>query len=326
MSEPTTIRRVTAADVAMSLGLSRATVGFVLNDTPGQTISAETRQRVLAEAARLGYRPHRAARALASGQSRIILLVLPDWPVEYSLGTHLEEVSHALDEAGYSLVTWTPRPGGRARPLWETLQPDAVMGLMPLSPEQSQEIRRAGARAITSALLADVLEPLEFNRGPELQIEHLAARGRRQLAFATSMDPRLRALSDERLKLAEAVAARLGVTLTHAALDEHNARNVVAGWLRDGVDGIAAYNDDIAAWIAGAALRLGAEIPRQLAIIGHDDAPVARMMVPALSSINIDTAGLGRYFAALALHAVTGAPAPALGAETRVMVVQRESS
>ena len=62
-------KRVTAADVARSLGLSRATVGFVLNDTPGQTIPPATRERVLTEAARLGYRPHSAARALASGRS-----------------------------------------------------------------------------------------------------------------------------------------------------------------------------------------------------------------------------------------------------------------
>ena len=49
-------RRVTAADVARSLGISRATVGFVLNNTQGQTISAATRERVLAEAERLSAR------------------------------------------------------------------------------------------------------------------------------------------------------------------------------------------------------------------------------------------------------------------------------
>ena len=70
-------RRITASDVARSLGLSRATVGFVLNNTPGQTIPQATRDRVLAEAERLGYRANLAAQTLASGRSRIILLVLP---------------------------------------------------------------------------------------------------------------------------------------------------------------------------------------------------------------------------------------------------------
>jgi DNA-binding LacI/PurR family transcriptional regulator len=46
----TPARRVTASDVARSLGISRATVGFVLNGTPGQTIPEATRSHVLAEA------------------------------------------------------------------------------------------------------------------------------------------------------------------------------------------------------------------------------------------------------------------------------------
>lgn len=60
-------RRATAADIARAVGVSRATVGYVLNDTPGQTISQATRERVLESARRLGYRPRAAAQALASG-------------------------------------------------------------------------------------------------------------------------------------------------------------------------------------------------------------------------------------------------------------------
>ena len=142
-----TVKRVTAADVARSLGLSRATVGFVLNDTPGQTIPVATRERVLAEAKRLGYRANTAARALASGRSRIILLVLPDWPLDYSMRTHLDEASLALDEAGYSLVTMTPHPGGQAQPLWETLRPDVVIGMTPFSADRLDPDPRKRCRA-----------------------------------------------------------------------------------------------------------------------------------------------------------------------------------
>src|ERR1019366_424224 len=124
-------KRVTAADVARSLGISRATVGFVLNATPGQSISDSTRRRVVAEAARLGYRPHRAAQALRRGSSKLILAVLPDWPAGFRMRQHLEEAALVLDEAGYSLVTYMRHAGGRARPLWELLDPDVVMGFVP---------------------------------------------------------------------------------------------------------------------------------------------------------------------------------------------------
>ena len=66
MSTSTDKKRVTAADIARALGISRATVGFVLNSTPGQTISAATRARVLEEARLQGYQPHRACAFLTS--------------------------------------------------------------------------------------------------------------------------------------------------------------------------------------------------------------------------------------------------------------------
>src|SRR6476620_66018 len=102
MGMTTTVgRRTTAADVARKAGVSPATVGFVLNRTKGQTISEETRARVLAAAQQLNYKPHQAARALRSGRNKIVLLVLPDWPLEHSLRTNLEVLTHALAAHGY---------------------------------------------------------------------------------------------------------------------------------------------------------------------------------------------------------------------------------
>ncbi|MGX5682348.1 LacI family DNA-binding transcriptional regulator [Schumannella luteola] len=319
-------RRVTAADIARSLGLSRATVGFVLNDTPGQTISPATRRRVLDEAARLGYRPHLGARALASGQSRVILLVLPDWPMDYSMREHIDEASTALDEAGYSLVTMTPHPSGRARPLWETLQPDLVMGMVPFSADQARTIMDAGCRVVSPDLAAELGTDLEHAVGPRVQIEHLAERGHRSVAFASTADPRLAALAGERESLARATAESLGLDFTSRAVDETTAADAVTGWLAGGVTAVAGYNDDIASLVLGAALRGGTPVPGQLAIIGHDDTPLARRLVPSLSSIHVDAAGLGHYFAELALHSVEGRDAPVAPPTTRATLVARESS
>lgn len=325
MSSPPSERRVTAADIARSLGISRATVGFVLNDTPGQTISSATRERVLAEASRLGYRPHQAARALASGQSRIVLLILPDWPLEYSLSSHLEEASLALDEAGYSLVTWTHHPGGKARPLWETLQPDVVMSLTPLDPETAAAIRRGGAVLVAPGEPGAPTEPLGYGMGPALQIQHLAERGHRRILYAESADPRIADLVAERAQIAARAAADLEVVLERRDVPALDPAALLE-WRAGGVTAIAAYNDDVAARVLNAALHAGLGVPGDLAVVGHDDAPISRLVLPSLSTVRVDNAGLGRFFAGIALSAATGTSVPTAGPETRASLIARAST
>lgn len=326
MSERSVVRRVTAADIARSVGVSRATVGFVLNDTPGQTISEPTRRKVLAAAERLGYRPHSAARALASGQSRIVLLVLPDWPIEFSMSAHLAEASLVLDEAGFSLVTWTPHESGRARPLWEILQPDVVIGLQEFTADERRAIERSGARVAGQEPIGTWDESVGVFQGPELQIEHLARRGHRRLLFAGTTDRRLSELSRQRGAGARMTAAQLGLTLHTAPVDEQGELPDVREWVGDGITGVAACNDTIAATVVGAALRAGLSVPGDLAVIGHDDAPVARLMVPSISTIYLDFAGIGRHLAELALQVATGSPAPQQSPSLTARLIQRETT
>lgn len=321
-------RRVTAADVARSLGISRATVGFVLNDTPGQTISKATRERVIAEAERLGYRPHTAARALASGKSHIALILLPDWPLDYSMRAHLDEASLVLDRAGYSLVTMTPHPGGQAVPLWESLAPDVVLSLAPISDAQHAAIAATGTAMIIAGRDESRLSvDLHFEEGPRLQVAHLRERGCDRLAFAGTNDPRLAVLSAGRYALAgEALAACSAEPLRAANVDAANAADTVAAWVESGIDGVVAYNDDIAALVVGAAVRLGVAVPERLAVVGHDDTPLAALFVPSLSSVRVDAAGLGRFMAELALGAVAGAAFPDAAPVASAEIAHREST
>src|ERR1700759_2300938 len=124
----TSPRRVTSADVARMAGVSRATVSYVLNDTPHQTISSGTRSRVLDAAARLGYAPSAAARALRTGRSEGVLCLLPDWPIRAEAGSVVANLSTALARHGLTLVA---PPGNREdRPIteiWKAITPAAVI-------------------------------------------------------------------------------------------------------------------------------------------------------------------------------------------------------
>lgn len=334
-------RRVTAADVARSLGISRATVGFVLNDTPGQTISEPTRARVLAEAERLGYRPHRAAKALASGRSHIVLLVLPDWPMEHSMQSHLDQASRVLDEAGYSLVTTTSRSDRKTKPLWEVLDPDVAVSLVPWSKKDLASLARVGVRTVihdpgstqNESLQHDdeTCRRLRFDDGPRLQVEHLRDRGRIRLAYVSLDDPRLVDLTSAREERARQTVEEIGGVelIDSASIDLASPGRIeylLSRWIASGVDGVVAYNDTVAAAVVGAAHRIGLAVPDDLAVVGHDDTPLASLFVPSLSSVHVDYSGLGRFLAELALREAGEGSGPVREPEAVIYLISRASS
>ncbi|HRL48958.1 MAG TPA: LacI family DNA-binding transcriptional regulator [Propioniciclava sp.] len=306
-------RRATAADVARSVGVSRATVGYVLNDTPGQTISATTRDKVIETARTLGYRPRAAAQALATGRTHLVLLVLPDWPQDYSVRRYIEEATLVLDEGGYTLVTWAPHTTGKTRPLWQQLDPDVVVGFAPFSESDVASMRQHGIRAIfpdasDTLASADTAEQAGTH-GPVLQVEHLHELGHRRIAIASTSDPRLAVLAQQRADVAARTAAACGmVCLSSCDVDrpDLDRASLVSDWVADGVTGVVAYNDEIAALVVGAALTAGLRIPEQLSVVGHDDSPLASLFVPSLTSVRLDGAALGRLIADLILAKLDG--------------------
>src|SRR5690242_18971106 len=103
-------QRITTLEVATAAGVSRATVSYVLNDTPGQKIPTSTRERVRQAADRLGYTPSSAASTLRRGHSDLVLYLLPDLPIGSTLGATIDQLSAGLAIDGLTLVR---HPGSR---------------------------------------------------------------------------------------------------------------------------------------------------------------------------------------------------------------------
>lgn len=319
-------RRVTAADVAREAGVSPATVGFVLNRTKGQTISEETRNRVLAASERLNYRPHQAARALRSGRNKIVLLVLPDWPLEHSLRTNLEVLTHELASHGYTLVTYTPLADSTATPLWAILEPAVVIGYRQFSDEDLADMKSVGIRNIIPDR-ASAQPSSDFASGPKLQAEYLLGLGHTRLGFARPADPRLEEFVAARLHLVRQVCSEAGISapvVRQVDYQDGTSASAVTAWREAGVTGVVAYNDETAADVISAAVRKGIRVPDELSVIGHDDSPLAARFLPAISSVGVDMERLGLYTAAIALHYAEGHPLPDAPAGT-ALIVPRES-
>src|SRR5512136_492271 len=93
--------RVTIADVAREAGVSQQTVSRVINDK-GE-ISQATRTRVMEIIERLGYRPSRIARGLATSKTMTLGLIVPDIANPF-FAEIVRGADKAAHEADYSLL------------------------------------------------------------------------------------------------------------------------------------------------------------------------------------------------------------------------------
>ncbi|MFI0350173.1 LacI family DNA-binding transcriptional regulator [Actinomadura sp. 9N407] len=319
-------KRITSADVARAAGVSRTTVSFVLNDRPGQSIPEETRRRVLEAARSLDYRPHASARALAAGRSDIVLLAVPDLPIGPGISRFVEELAAALADHRLTLVTHLT--GARGRPLPDvcaTLSATAVIGFDSFEPAMVEALHRAGASVVLPAEGA-ASAMSEIGR---LQAEHLIGRGHRRLGYAMPTDSGLRPMAEARLEgaaracavaeLDRPVALDTGMEIAEAAL-------AVTGWTARSVTGVCAFNDEIAMAVLAGMREHGLAAPADIAVIGADDVPAARLTAPPLTTVAYDLREVGRRRAeAVAAGLMGDDPHPAL-ARTSERVIERSST
>ena len=206
--------RVTLNDVAAASGVSRATASFVLRDSPGQSISAATSERVREAARALGYVPNGIARALREGTSRIVVLAIDpamegNYARSYISGLDAELAAHEhvllvrYTRGGADGQGEAGRAGGAERAvgqdsrLTDAISPRAVLRfgepyLTGRELDDSGGGRRDGLAAHVAA-----------------QVGYLAARGHARIALALpAPDIPLRAV---RQRFADEAAAALGL-------------------------------------------------------------------------------------------------------------------
>lgn len=94
-------KKYTITDVADMLGVSRATVSRALNGTSG--VGPELREKIIAFAEEIGYRPNTLARSLSKGRVNIIGLIFGDVrnPFYSELTFYIQK---ALERYGYTVM------------------------------------------------------------------------------------------------------------------------------------------------------------------------------------------------------------------------------
>lgn len=297
-------------DVATESGVSRATVGFVLNNTPNQTISEPTRERVLLAAEKLGYVADGIARAMREGSSRIVVLNI-DAGLEGNYSrSYISGLDDELAKNGHILVVKHGHPTEESTTqLTHMVAPRAVIDFAG-NYSSGRELADGGW---TDGLAAHAA----------VQMGHLADRGHERMAMALPENPT--SFARVRQEFARQAVERLGRSpLAWLILPRPEAGGVEAlrSFLREeNVTAIAGFTDEIALRVLKCAETLGLHVPDDLAVIGYDATEYAALSSPTLTTVHIDADAHGRR----AARQIVGADASDLIAAPAQVLV-RESA
>lgn len=317
-------KRATIADIARRLGVSKAAVSFALNDRPG--VSVELRERVLAVAAELRYRPNSAA--LALGRSRVDVIGLVINRPARTLGTEaffpelMAGIQAGLSETHtglQTLVVSSLEEELAAYSTWQATQ--RVDGVIVVDP------RRDDARI---ALLAELdLPAVQIGSHPSMDaaipsvwiddhavatalFETLFDLGHRRVAHVTG--PLDFEHTELRRSALSACARRYGAPAPLSVATDYSAERSAEAThaLLAGEDRPTAivYDNDVLA-LAGlrVAQELGVSIPGDISVASFDDSIAMRLVRPSITALTRDTYALGEL-AARTLMDVIGSDGP----------------
>lgn len=279
----------------MEAGVSRSTVSQILNGD--DRFPEETRARVFGAAEALNYRPSRAGRALVTGLSDIVVIVVPNATFGPHLQDSVDRITGATATAGVSVVV---RFAGIRDESTLTsvldLRPAAVVDFGVFTPEQRERIEASGSRVVPRRILVaegDDPDPIDTEIG-RIQVRELVRNGPRRLVYAALEDKRLDPFGPPRLAGIRREVERLGLAAPLAVrvpLDADGATNAMRSALAEAGPtalGVCCYNDDVAIAVTAAARALDLRIPEDISLIGVDMTAVGQLVSPRLTTVFID--------------------------------------
>jgi DNA-binding LacI/PurR family transcriptional regulator len=291
-------------DVARKAGVSVATVSFALNGQPG--VADDTRLRILAAAAELGYRANPQAQALRRGRTTTYGLVIRNFNNPFFLEV-LSGAERAADEAGAALQLLDSHYSlERERMLVREMAAQRLAGLAiaPVGKSDSvlawQELRPGTPVVALNATvegIAGVSRVYPDNAaGVELAMRRLAELGHASVAFLSA--PRGLVADPDRLRHFRRLARELGVrpSVMPSPLTITDVRKAAGTMLarQDAPTAIITNSDYTALGVYLTARDLSLRIGPDVSVIGHDDLPTSALLDPPLATIRLDGREMGR--------------------------------
>ncbi|MEY4722282.1 MAG: hypothetical protein RIQ46_2007 [Pseudomonadota bacterium] len=307
----------TLADVAREAGVSAMTASRAVNG--GEGVLPETRERVLAAVAALGYVPNLAARSLAGGKPCRIALLHSNPSAAY-LSEFLMGSMAEADASDAQLVVEHCREGEDPAALVARLAEhriDAVLLPPPLC-DDSALIAAIAAAALPAARIATgqplagtIAITIDDEAAAHAMTARLIAQGHRRVGFIAG-NPNQTASALRRAgyqrALAEAGIAPDPALVRQGDFTYRSGLVAAEGLLAESQppSAIFASNDDMAAAAVAVAHRLGLAVPGKVAICGFDDTALATTIWPELTTIRQPVADMARIATARLVGKVRG--------------------
>lgn len=304
----------TIKDVAREASVSVATVSRVFNGAG--VVREETARRIREVAAVLRYAPHSGARSLITNRTNTLGVLLPDL-----YGEFFSELIHGIDltarRGGYHILVSRSWEGRKEIEEAMRAMRGRVDGLLLMSPDiHADTLLNLPADLpvvfLCSPSQGDDVDSVTIHnmRGARAMVGHLISIGHKRIAIIKGSAGNFDAA--ERLRGYHAALGEAGIVADRSL--EKNGDFTEAGGYDAALELLAepkrptavfAANDSMAIGALSAFRESGVKVPRDIAVAGFDDIPLARFMDPPLSSVRVPISDLGATAVDMLLHAIT---------------------
>ena len=273
-------RRVTMADVAEHAG-----------------------DKVLKAVGDLGYRPSPIARSLATDETLCIGIVVPSLSNPY-FGAILEGTENVLWENDYHILLCnTEGDPDREKAVMDLFEDHRVDGVLILSAHGPVESWNRYVRsqlavvALNTQIETENAACIYTNevKSMSIAVDHLAKEGRRHLGYVglniTTYAGRERRRGFEMAVRKAGLESADGKYMIGLDNNDHVMYPAIRQLLQShtAIDGLVCFNDGITARTIRTCAQLGIRVPDDIAIIGYDDAILAEVITPSLTTLDLTT-------------------------------------
>lgn len=299
--------QATIYDVAELAGVSPSTVSRALGK-PGR-ISAKTVARIQAAADELHFRVNPMARALPTGRTNTLALVVADItnPMVFGIVRGAEKAAAA---AGYTLViAESQESGGAEAKAIERIMPGVdgvILATTRLSSERIAELAAGKPVVLINRAVAEVPSVLsDVEGGVRDLVAHLAGLGHRSITYLAG--PASSWISGRRWDALREFAEPRGIAVAQlgpGAPTIEGGRELYGRASRAGA--VVAFNDLMAIGLMQAAAENGTAVPGELSVAGFDDIFGSELITPALTTVRAELARAGERAVDQLLSVVLG--------------------